>query len=236
MNESPGSERSGGACTAGDARGPTRSGPSAKKALRATAILGVGAPFADRAVAAYEHAFILARLARATRENDDAQAALATAAERTRELAASRQQVDAEANKLEKTLAVAREAQPTLASGPADAKREGARLVAARALVAEARLLCGSARLIGADADNAAAPAGHETLADVEKEAAISTRRWKQSPARADRRGSARPGEVPREAHDRAAHLREGHRERPALGRGVGAGGPGRRGTSAGSS
>src|SRR5271167_2757059 len=29
--------------------------------------------YADRAVAAYGHAFILARLARATRENDDAQ-------------------------------------------------------------------------------------------------------------------------------------------------------------------
>ena len=118
--------------------------------------------YADRAVAAYEHAFVLARLARATKENDAAQAALATAAERTRELAASRQQVDAEGDQLEKTLAVAREAQPTLASGPADEKREAARLVAARALVAEARLLCGSARLIAPDAPG---------LADAEKEA-----------------------------------------------------------------
>lgn len=119
--------------------------------------------FADRAVAAYEHAFVLARLARASKENDEAQGALSTAADRTRELAASRQQVDAEADQLEKTLAVAREAQPTLASGPVDAKREGARLVAARALVAEAHLLCGSARLIAADGSG---------LADAEKEAA----------------------------------------------------------------
>ncbi len=119
--------------------------------------------YADRAVAAYEHAFVLARLARATQENDAAQAALATAANRTRELTMSRQQADAEGDQLEKTLAVTREAQPTLASGPVDAKREAARVVAARALVAEARLLCGSARLIGPDTPG---------LADVEKEAA----------------------------------------------------------------
>ncbi len=70
--------------------------------------------------------------------------------------------MDAEGDQLEKTLAVVREAQPTLPSGPADGKREGARLVAARALVAEARLLCGAARLVAPDA------AG---LAEVEKEA-----------------------------------------------------------------
>jgi flagellar motor protein MotB len=119
--------------------------------------------YADRAVAAYEHAFVLARLARATRENDEAQGALATAAQRTRELASSRRQVEAEGDELEKTVAVAREAQPTMASGPADAKREAARLVAARALVAEARLLCGSARLVSPEAPG---------LAEVEKEAA----------------------------------------------------------------
>jgi flagellar motor protein MotB len=119
--------------------------------------------YADRAVAAYEHAFVLARLARATKENDVAQGALVTAAERTRELATSRQQVDAEGDQLEKAIAIAREAQPTAASGPTDAKREAARVVAARALVAEARLLCGSARLVAPDAPG---------LADVEKEAA----------------------------------------------------------------
>jgi flagellar motor protein MotB len=119
--------------------------------------------YADRGVAAYGHAFVLARLARATRENDDAQAALAIAAQQTRDLAASRQQTDAEGDQLEKTLAVTREAQPTLASGPVDAKREAARLVAARALVAEARLLCGAARLVSSEAPG---------LADTEKEAA----------------------------------------------------------------
>jgi flagellar motor protein MotB len=118
--------------------------------------------YADRAVAAYSHAFVLARLARATKANDEAQAALATAAEETRVLAMSRQQVDLEGSHLDDQLAVAREAQPPIASGPVDGKREMARLVAARSLVAEARLLCGAARLVAPDAPG---------LADVEKEA-----------------------------------------------------------------
>jgi flagellar motor protein MotB len=116
--------------------------------------------YADRAVAAYNHAFVLARLARATQANDEAQAALATAAEETRTLASSRQQVDEEGSALDVALAVVREAQPPIASGPTDEKREMARLVATRALVAEARLLCGAARLVQADAP----------LGDVDKE------------------------------------------------------------------
>ena len=51
---------------------------------------------------------------------------------------------------------VAREAAPIAPSGPAnDGKREQARYVAARALVVEARLLCGSARLLGVAGDDA---------------------------------------------------------------------------------
>jgi outer membrane protein OmpA-like peptidoglycan-associated protein len=133
---------------------------SARKA-QAAGDLVASLLYADRAIAAYGHAFVLARLARATRQNDDAQAALATAAERARELTVSRQEVDLEGEGLEKQLAVAREAQPLVPSGPTDGKREMARLVAARSLAAEAHLLCGAARLVSADA------AG---LADVEKE------------------------------------------------------------------
>ena len=118
--------------------------------------------YADRAVAAYGHAFALARLARATKDNDATQAALATAVEETRKLAESRQQVEKEGNALDTELAAIREAQPPVPSGPADAKRELARLVAARSLVAEALLLCGAARLVAPDSS---------TLADVEKQA-----------------------------------------------------------------
>jgi hypothetical protein len=123
--------------------------------------------YADRAIAAYGHAFILARLAKATREQEDAETALAAASSHAKELAAERAQVDAEGEELEKQLAVARDAQPLVPVGAAnDAKREGARLVAARALTMEARLLCGSARLVSTD------DATTKAIADVEKEVA----------------------------------------------------------------
>ena len=122
--------------------------------------------YADRAVAAYGHAFVLARLARATRENDAAQGALTAAAQEARGLAASRQQVYADGDELEKQLAVARDAQPVIPSGATDPKREGARLVAARALTMEARLLCGSARLVSPDASGLAE--GDKEVADLE--------------------------------------------------------------------
>jgi flagellar motor protein MotB len=104
---------------------------------------------ADRAIAAYDHAFVLARLARATKGLDDAKGALAQTTARLHELAASRAQVDAEGEQLDKQLTIAREAAPLVASGPSDPKRDAARLTAARALLVEARLLCGSARLVG---------------------------------------------------------------------------------------
>ena len=129
--------------------------------------------YADRAIAAYEHAFVLARLARATKENDEAQSALTAAASHARELSASRQQVEAEGERLEQQLAVAREAQPTVASAATDPKREGARLVAVRALAAEARLLCGSARLVAPDAPG---------LADAEKDVTALETQIEQKP------------------------------------------------------
>jgi flagellar motor protein MotB len=124
---------------------------------------------ADRAVAAYEHAFVLARLARATQRLDEGKSSLAQASQRLHELAASRAQVDAEGEQLEKQLTVAREATPLTASGPTDAKRDAARLTAARALLVEARLLCGAARLVGVSGGGGAN--GREPL-DPEKELA----------------------------------------------------------------
>ncbi len=142
-----------------------------QRALAKTALKGgddvAAALFADRAIAAYEHAFVLARLAKATRDREDAETALAAASSHAKELAAERAQVDAEGEELEKQLAVARDAQPLVAVGAAnDGKREGARLVAARALTMEARLLCGSARLVSTD------DATTKAIADVEKEVA----------------------------------------------------------------
>jgi flagellar motor protein MotB len=104
---------------------------------------------------------VLARLARATRELTEANDALHKANDQGRQLAASRAEVEREGVELDKTVKVAREALAPPSSGPADPQREAARLVAARALSTEARLLCGSARLLLPDATG---------LADVEKE------------------------------------------------------------------
>src|SRR5207247_40329 len=97
--------------------------------------------YADRAIAAYSHAFVLARMAKATRELAEANASLAAANEQARQLAASRAEVDREGKELDKKVKVVREALAPAPSGPADAQREAARLVAARALVMQARLL-----------------------------------------------------------------------------------------------
>jgi flagellar motor protein MotB len=112
--------------------------------------------YAERAVAAYSRAFVLARLARASRELSDANTALAEAEEQARQLAASRAATDREGDELDKQLKVAKETIAPPPSGPADPQREAARLVAARSLVEQARLLCGAARLVGANAQGLA--------------------------------------------------------------------------------
>src|SRR5690606_3381323 len=60
--------------------------------------------------------------------------------------------VSGEVASLERELAVLEELELPKASGPAGAEREAARRVAARSLVLDARLLCASARLLGAEA------------------------------------------------------------------------------------
>jgi outer membrane protein OmpA-like peptidoglycan-associated protein len=128
---------------------------------------------ADRALAAYNQAIALARLARATQDEASANEALSRAAGEAQKYATQRKAVDREADDLEKKLRVVREAQLPPASGPADPERERARVVAAQALVTQARLLCSAARLVSpqapglADAD--AAVAGLEKQIDAAK-------------------------------------------------------------------
>ena len=107
---------------------------------------------ADRALATYNQAIALARLARATQDEASANAALASASEQAQRYAAQRKAIDHEADDLEKKLHVAREAQLPPSSGPADPERERARIVAAHALVTQARLLCSAARLVSPQA------------------------------------------------------------------------------------
>jgi flagellar motor protein MotB len=114
---------------------------------------------ADRALAAYGHALVLARAARAAKDLADAKQTLDGTNEQLQKLAASRAQVDAEADALEKQVQVAREMLLPAPTGPADPGREEARRVAARTLALQARLLCGAAKLLApelaglADAD-----------------------------------------------------------------------------------
>lgn len=107
---------------------------------------------ADRALATYNDAIALARLARATQDEAGANEALARASGEAQKYAAQRKAVDREADDLEKKLRVVREAQLPPASGPADPERERARVVAAQALVTQARLLCSAARLVSPQA------------------------------------------------------------------------------------
>lgn len=103
---------------------------------------------AERAIAAYERAMVLARLAKATTDLASAQTDLSRTESELHSLAATRADVTRDGEELEKKIKVAQELHAPHPSGPADASREAARLVAARSLVVQARLLCGAAHLV----------------------------------------------------------------------------------------
>lgn len=105
----------------------------------------------DRAIAAYSHAFVLVRLARAEERLAQAKLDLDKARTALSELDTQHAQVSREAEALELKLKVARDAVPLAPNEPASAERERARLESARALVAQARLLCVSAWLVAPD-------------------------------------------------------------------------------------
>ncbi len=126
---------------------------------------------AERAIAAYQHALILARLARATLAGAAATADLQKQTEQDRILAASRADVDRDADELGTQLEIAREAILPVASGPADPARQRARVVAASSLAMQGRLLCGAARLISASTPELGQ--ADKDVADVE--AALAT-------------------------------------------------------------
>jgi len=109
--------------------------------------------YAGQAIASYSNAVVLARLARATRLADEASADLSRDDARAQKLAAERGEAERDADELGKKLQISREALAPAGSGHADPEREAARLVAARALAAQARLLCGAARLLSPSLD-----------------------------------------------------------------------------------
>jgi len=118
---------------------------------------------AQRAVAAYDHAMTVVRLARATAELADAQKTLDDATTQVESIESSRAQLEREGAELEERLHVSRERMLPASSAHASPEREVARRVAARALVLEGRLLCDAAGLVVADAGG---------LTDAQKELA----------------------------------------------------------------
>ena len=102
----------------------------------------------EQALAAYTRATVQARLARANATLADEQARLAKATAVQNDLEAQQQRFLLEAETLETRLKIARDAEPLPVNGPASAEREAARLVAVKALLSQAKLLCMSARLL----------------------------------------------------------------------------------------
>ncbi len=103
----------------------------------------------EHALAAYSHAFVLARVAKAQTRLATAQAKLDQAQKELAELDEKEKRVAAEADDLEMRAKVAQDALPLVPNTPASPGREKARLEAARAMAVEARLLCVSTRLLG---------------------------------------------------------------------------------------
>jgi hypothetical protein len=107
---------------------------------------------AQRAVAAYDHALVVARLARAQTELADAQKALTDASAQAQQVEASRAGLEKQVQDLEARLRLTRDRLMPAASDSAPGDREAARLVAARSMATEARLLCDAAQLVASDA------------------------------------------------------------------------------------
>jgi flagellar motor protein MotB len=122
---------------------------------------------AERAMAAYGHAEVVARLARAVAELAEAQKSLDDATAQEQVLAASRAKLELEAQDLERRAEIARTRLLPAASGQADADRESARLAAAKSLAVEARLLCSAARLVGPQAAGLAEAQGEVDKLDT---------------------------------------------------------------------
>jgi hypothetical protein len=104
----------------------------------------------EHALAAYAHAFVLARLTRAERELDKARVELEKAQAELADLDEKQKRAGADADDLELRVKVAEDAIPLAPNVPASPEREKARLDAARSLVSQARLLCMAAKLLDA--------------------------------------------------------------------------------------
>jgi hypothetical protein len=140
---------------------------------------------AERANAAYNHALVVARLAKATIELTDATKSLDDLRTQAQALESSRDSLQREADQLEQHVRAARDRLLPAASGAADSERDAARMVAARSLGMQARLLCGAARLVSPGAPD---------LGDADRQVAKLEERLAKGvrPAPIDDAGAAR--------------------------------------------
>lgn len=122
---------------------------------------------AQRALAAFEHAAVLARGTDAIRDTATIEAELAQKETELAALSASRADASRQGEELAKRDALLRALKAPLPSDPTDPQREAARLAAARGLAMDARLLCGAARLLAKTAADLDAP--EKTAADLDK-------------------------------------------------------------------
>jgi hypothetical protein len=129
--------------------------------------LGGAQILAERAVAAYQHALVLARIAYANDNANRARFALRTAEQSLAENESDLGRVSAEADDLELRVKVIKDAAPLVSSGAADGPRELARLSSARSLALDAKLLCAAARLVGAETPTL--PHAQSLVDEVEK-------------------------------------------------------------------
>jgi hypothetical protein len=113
----------------------------------------------EQALAAYQRAVTLAGVTRAEGRAAAAELSLSRASASLAQAEQTQKQLDADTSALELRLKVARETLPMPASGPpASPERELARRDAARALLAQARLLCSAARLLSPQRESLTAP------------------------------------------------------------------------------
>jgi hypothetical protein len=109
---------------------------------------------AERAIAAYGHAQVLARIVKAEQRLVAAKAELKQAQIDAMALEAKQLTVAAELASLEKQLQVEREAEAIAESKASSPDREAARKTAARTALTQAKLLCIAARQLGGDAQS----------------------------------------------------------------------------------
>lgn len=128
----------------------------------------------EHAIAAYEHAFVLARRARAEARLVAAESELRLAERALADLDEQQQRTAADADALELRIRIAGELLPLPSAGPTGPERERARHEASRALLRQAHLLCTAARLLDPDAEGLSVAAA--ALAPLEQRHATPNR------------------------------------------------------------